>query len=85
MRETSEIREPDALTAHVRIYEGPRVNAARLEYCDTTRGNGWPTVNTNPNLNQRDLGLLTAEPRAARLFEVKIVLRDAVNSNVRRL
>ena len=59
MRETSEIREPDALTAHVRIYEGPRVNAARLEYCDTTRGNGWPTVNTNPNLNQRDLGLLT--------------------------
>lgn len=33
----SEIWEPYALTAHVRIYEGPRVNAARFEYCDTTR------------------------------------------------
>jgi len=61
VREASEVREPDAVTPHVRIYEGPRVNAARLSYCDTARGNGWPTVNTNLNLNQRDLGLLTRE------------------------
>lgn len=59
MREPSDIWEPDAVTPHVRIYEGPRVNAARLTYCDTTRGNGWQTVNTKLNLNQRDLGLLT--------------------------
>ncbi len=48
-----------AVTRHVRIYEGPRVNAARLKYCDTTTGNQWQTGNTNLNLNQRDRGLLS--------------------------
>ena len=58
----SEIWEPDAVTPHVRICEGPRVNAARLKSCDTTMGNQWPTGNTKLNLNPRDLGLLAAEP-----------------------
>ena len=31
MGETGEIWEPDALTAHVRIYEGPAVNAAKYQ------------------------------------------------------
>ena len=33
----SEIWEPDALTAHVRIYEGSGLNWTRTEYCDTTQ------------------------------------------------
>lgn len=59
MRGPSDIWEPDAVTRHVRICEGPRVNAARLKYCDTTTGNQWQTVNTKRNLNQRDPGLLS--------------------------
>ena len=35
---TSEIWEPDALTAHVRICEGANFNRARIQYCDTTEG-----------------------------------------------
>ena len=56
--------EPDAVTPHVRIWEGPRVNEARLKSCDTTPGNPWQTGNTNLNLNQRDLGLLAPRSRA---------------------
>ena len=59
MREPSEIWEPDAVTRHVRIYEGPRVKKAGLKSCNTIMGNQWPTGNTKLNLNQRDLGLLT--------------------------
>ena len=33
-----------------------------FEYCDTTSGNWWTTVNTNLNLNSRDVGLLAANP-----------------------
>ena len=58
-----DIGEPDARKWHVRIGEGPRVNEARLEYCGTTTGNRWQTVNTNPNLNRRDLGLLAPSAR----------------------
>ena len=35
--------EPDALTAHVRIYEGADLNCAWIKYCDTT--NGKPVAN----------------------------------------
>jgi len=31
--------EPDALTAHVRFWEGAVLNCAWLPYCDTTPGN----------------------------------------------
>ena len=61
--DVGEIWEPDAVTRHVRIYEGPRVNEARLKYCDTTTGNQWQTGKTNLNLNQRDAGLLSRSKR----------------------
>ena len=59
---TSNVWEPDALTAHVRICEGANINCARKQYCDTTTGNLWPTGNTNRILNTRAFALLTAEP-----------------------
>ena len=66
MREPSEIWEPDAVTPHVRICEGPRVNWKRLKSCDTTTGNQWTTGNTNLNLNPKDLGLLTQSREGGR-------------------
>jgi len=56
---TSDGWEPDALTAQVRFWEGSAYNRTRIEYCDTTSGNAWPTVNTNPILNSKDSVLLT--------------------------
>ena len=44
LRVPSEIWEPDAVTRHVRIYEGSGVNWAWKEYCDTT--NGKPVANS---------------------------------------
>ena len=38
MRVPGDGREPDAVTPHVRICEGPRVNEAWLKSCDTTTG-----------------------------------------------
>ena len=81
---TSEIWEPDAVTPHVRIYEGPSVNAARLQYCDNTKGNRWQTGNTKLNLNQRDLSLLTAEPPKPRVFKWSINRGGPVMPAVRR-
>ena len=56
--------EPDALTAHVRFWEGSALNWAWIEYCDTTTGNEWQTGNTNPILNLKDAVLLTDERRS---------------------
>ena len=67
--DVGEIWEPDAVTRHVRIYEGPMVNAARLKYCDTTTGNQWQTGNTNLNLNHSDLGLLSNSGGSCLLFK----------------
>ena len=51
--------EPDALTAHVRFWEGAVPNWIRLKYCDTTTGNQVATGNTNLNLKPRGTALLT--------------------------
>ncbi len=56
---TSDGWEPDALTAQVRFWEGSAYNRTRIEYCDTTSGNAWQTVNTNPILHSKDSVLLT--------------------------
>jgi len=64
---TSDGWEPDALTAHVRIWEGPWLNSTWIQYCDTTRGNGWQTGNTNRNLNLREHGLLAPSRVAPRV------------------
>ena len=41
LRRDSHRGEPDALTAHVRFWEGAVLNWRWLRSCDTTRGNGW--------------------------------------------
>ena len=57
--------EPDALTAHVRFWEGSVLHWAGIENCDTTKGNEWQTGNTNPILNLRDAVLLTGRTGVA--------------------
>ncbi len=59
MRGPSEIWEPDAGKRHVRICEGAFLNFAWIRYWDTTKGNRWPTGNTNRILNKRENALLT--------------------------
>jgi hypothetical protein len=45
--------EPDALTAHVRFWEGAVPNWRWSRYCDTTTGNQVATVKTNFDLRPR--------------------------------
>ena len=64
---TSDVWEPDALTAHVRICEGANFNPAGIPYCDTTTGNQWQTGNTNRILNKKEFALLTRSAQHRRL------------------
>ncbi len=43
------------------------LNRAWTEYCDTTKGNRWITVNTNPILNAKGTRLLATEHSKTRL------------------
>ena len=66
--------EPDALTAHVRFWEGAVPNWRWSRYCDTTTGNQVATVKTNFDLRSRGTALLTG---TGQWKEVRFVLPHA--------
>jgi len=53
---------------------GGELNCTWIKYCDTTRGNGWQTGNTNRILNTREFALLTSKPDLRVFFEVEIIV-----------
>ncbi len=64
----------------LRICEGPAVQLEVVKILQNRQGDGWTAGKTDLSLVPKEVGLLTTEPRVARLFEINVVRRGPVNA-----